>query len=779
LAQASVPWGGCSAPSLAMPLAVPRLWQSQSSKRVREARAEALAKTMGLITSGAASLDLAGNSTGFNGVDDVFVAQLVEVLETNSSVVSLHLERNNLGDTSAQALARILKRNGTLKALELDYNNIGDSGISNIANGLQVNAGLHQLDLIYNRVGHQGAERLADALITNNMLKTLTLHGNPIGDAGAAALAQALPLNRSLQSLSLHAVNLGDEGASRLSWSLHDNRSIKELCLGCNRIMDPGAAQLARMLKDNTVLQELRLENNNIGEVGGLRLAEALENNRSLKELSLLHNPIGNRARERFAKALKKNDSLLNLSITAQVGDKSEVHSDFQDINKSQKYRRTIRAIEEGIECLVLCDQPIGNNGAARVASSLENNQTLLSLSLERCEIGDEGAIRLAHAFERNNSLQEVSLIGNKIGDVGALRLMEVLEVNPTIYEMDLGGNPIGPDVQEQLAAASRLNFGAMHDGYDKVPGAGRRGNFETLKSLPSVPIMPVISNSCSERTEGAEGESEGGNLDDGEGDLGRLQTLLPWKMPVRAAMGCSSTASSCSSRDTDLSDLDSEDGESRDGDRPAGSFMMNATSGFRSGRFVPASFRTRPFVQGTETNSSSTIDEQNLTTGAPTQTTLKFAPKPNNRGTENGHFLAPPPVKATLKFAKGSLGRIDESSPGINAEQSKLQFRRPGDAGNVATASSPAVRGAAVATAARGASGGVSSASWESPLQIFAASEVNEAQGDIGAPDTSSCGSADEGASESGDEDFERSDIDCSETFSEAAESDNGLSNI
>lgn len=186
---------------------------------------------------------------------------------------------------------------------------------------------------------------------------------------------------------------------------------------------------------------------------------------------------------------------------------------------------------------------------------------------------------------------------------------------------------------------------------------------------------------------------------------------------------------------------------------------MMPSTSGFRSGRFVPASFRSRPFGRPFDFVDRSTLDERFPTTRAPVQTTLKFAQGIGNRGTEDGRILAegPPPspaVRTTLKFAQNGADKsnagpphgVGEAPPGSGALQSKLQFRRPGDAGNVTTTTSPAVRGGtAAATAAAGAPAGVSSASWQPPFQVAGASEVNTARGDIGNPEASSCGSGDE----------------------------------
>jgi hypothetical protein len=70
-----------------------------------------------------------------------------------------------------------------------------------LAEALRTNTSLTTLELYNNQIGDAGAVALAEALRTNTSLTTLNLSGNQIGDAGAVALAIALRTNTSLTAL--------------------------------------------------------------------------------------------------------------------------------------------------------------------------------------------------------------------------------------------------------------------------------------------------------------------------------------------------------------------------------------------------------------------------------------------------------------------------------------------------------------------------------------------------------------------------------------------------
>jgi hypothetical protein len=100
----------------------------------------------------------------------------VQNLAKNTSLISLDLASNNIGDEGAQALAA----NTSITSLDLAANGIGDAG----AQALAANTRITALNLQNNNIGDAGAQALA----ANTRITKLDLANCRIGPAGRAAL---------------------------------------------------------------------------------------------------------------------------------------------------------------------------------------------------------------------------------------------------------------------------------------------------------------------------------------------------------------------------------------------------------------------------------------------------------------------------------------------------------------------------------------------------------------------------------------------------------------
>ncbi|CAO3568632.1 unnamed protein product, partial [Mortierella alpina] len=152
---------------------------------------------------------------------------LSEVLKTNSTLTTLKLESNKIGDDGAQALAEALKTNKTVATLNLRSNSIGDDGAKAPAETLKTNKTLTSLDLQSNQIGSDGVKALAEALKTNSTVATLDLSYNKIGDDGAKALAEALKTNSTVTTLDLYSNKIKSDGAKALSEARKTNSTVK------------------------------------------------------------------------------------------------------------------------------------------------------------------------------------------------------------------------------------------------------------------------------------------------------------------------------------------------------------------------------------------------------------------------------------------------------------------------------------------------------------------------------------------------------------------------
>ena len=128
-----------------------------------------------LLNKGAtvAKLDL---STSAAKGEDGIEALALELRE-NTDLLSLHLGGSNLGDAGVALLTSALEQNATLETLVLSSCAVGLAGSASIASFLTQDAysSLHSLDLYNNAMGDMGAKALSTALETNTTLKCLKL----------------------------------------------------------------------------------------------------------------------------------------------------------------------------------------------------------------------------------------------------------------------------------------------------------------------------------------------------------------------------------------------------------------------------------------------------------------------------------------------------------------------------------------------------------------------------------------------------------------------------
>jgi len=186
---------------------------------------------------------------------------LIDALKFNS-----HLQEINLDWVPDSVLekfsAEIVRDTTTLTSLILCGNEYtsGPSGMRILSEALKTNSSLTSINLYGNRIGNIGAEKLAEVLRFNRTLRILNLEANEIGNEGVILLADALSHNTTLTQLSLSSNNIGDVGAVALSEMLVHNYSLKNLNLLVNEIEEKGILALKNSLQINQNIEELGLD---------------------------------------------------------------------------------------------------------------------------------------------------------------------------------------------------------------------------------------------------------------------------------------------------------------------------------------------------------------------------------------------------------------------------------------------------------------------------------------------------------------------------------------
>ncbi|KAK3281841.1 hypothetical protein CYMTET_10391 [Cymbomonas tetramitiformis] len=467
-----------------------------SHKGIEVPGALVLSKLLVSNTSSLNTLNLSYNQLcgvdreGDGTYDASGINALTDALAFNTSLNTVDLSRNRIGDEGAKALAVALTPNAegvfntSLNTLDLSNNDIGPEGAKALAVALTPNAvgvfngSLNTLTLTGNRIGPEGAKALAVALtpnaegVFNTSLNTLHLGGNNIGNEGAEALAAALSpneegvFNTSLNTLNLENNNIGPEGAKALAVALTPNAegvfntSLSTVNVWGNAVQLEGARALADAVRQRNApiklcgslldVDALDLSIKKLKPADAILLTNDLVFNTSLNTLDLEGNNIGNEGAEALAAALSPNEE--------------GVFNTF-------------------LNTLNLGRNNIGNEGAEALAAALSPNEegvfntSLNTLDLESNGIGPEGVQALADALTPNaegvfnTSLNALGLGANWIGLEGVQALADALTpnaegvFNTSLNTLDLSNNDIGPEGAKALAVALTPNAVGVFNG--------------------------------------------------------------------------------------------------------------------------------------------------------------------------------------------------------------------------------------------------------------------------------------------------------------------------
>lgn len=114
-------------------------------------------------------------------IDDKTCAELCSAFANHSTLHSLFLSFNLLGESSGPPLANLIRSSPSLEILRLDNNKIGDVAGREIGNAAAQARSLHTIHLQNNRLGDSGGEWLLHALLhPDSPFATVTIDGNAI-----------------------------------------------------------------------------------------------------------------------------------------------------------------------------------------------------------------------------------------------------------------------------------------------------------------------------------------------------------------------------------------------------------------------------------------------------------------------------------------------------------------------------------------------------------------------------------------------------------------------
>ncbi|CAE7347373.1 NLRC3 [Symbiodinium sp. KB8] len=243
---------------------------------------------------------------------------IAEALRTNSTLTSINLRGNNIGDEGAEAIAEALKTNSTLTRIQLAFNSIGSEGGKAICEALKSNSTLTSINLEGNVISLQvlaeiekrcRLERFEDSRAAPEAAKAWT------GRVRIEDLAERLNEHCNPSKLSLSRFGRRQRGlkaveeVKAISEALKSNSTLTSIDLTEWFIGDKGAQAIGEALKTNSTLTSINLQGNDIGGEGAEALAEALKSNATVRGILLCGNDIPRECKQALAEATGKRCS--------------------------------------------------------------------------------------------------------------------------------------------------------------------------------------------------------------------------------------------------------------------------------------------------------------------------------------------------------------------------------------------------------------------------------------------------------------------------------------
>jgi Ran GTPase-activating protein (RanGAP) involved in mRNA processing and transport len=203
------------------------------------------------------TLDLSGN--GFGQTTGV-VEFIADGLVSNSTLLKINLSCCGLGDNDFSTLEQTLGcRNTILQKLILEDNFITSTGIGVLFEMMEQNSHITDLELQRNPIRNEGAYLLARSLGNGALsyLKSLSLSQCLIGDDGFIALVSALAQNTSLLQLDLrNSLGFSERAFLALAGSLPEIKVLQQFSFRwCTGLASAMPSLLAGLRKNTSLFR--------------------------------------------------------------------------------------------------------------------------------------------------------------------------------------------------------------------------------------------------------------------------------------------------------------------------------------------------------------------------------------------------------------------------------------------------------------------------------------------------------------------------------------------
>ena len=240
------------------------------------------------------------------------VKNFVKDIANNKCLTYLYLQNNQLNDDSMEILSYLITKNPYMHNLGLGYNKFTSKGIQSLCNGLMnKDSNIMELCLQKNNLDEASLSYLAEALKSNQSMRSLNLsYNNFTKDECGNLISRIISESPKLKNLNLTACHLGLK-IKDICNKLEENKTITYIDMSVNDFGKNSEIfkALAKMLGKNMYLKYLYLDSNYVSDKDfDIIINEGIKFNKNLKYLSLKSNKITLSSIKALSDSIKKDN---------------------------------------------------------------------------------------------------------------------------------------------------------------------------------------------------------------------------------------------------------------------------------------------------------------------------------------------------------------------------------------------------------------------------------------------------------------------------------------
>ena len=348
----------------------------------------------------------------------------------------LSLAHNEIDDKNAKILFSGLKNNNVIEILNLSFNEIGEEGLEN--NFLNANTSLHTLSFQHNLLGPIGTKYLFDYLIDNKYMniKSLDIGYNGITKEGVEYISKYIKNNENIITFNIEGNYLCNEGIKIICESVSQKKGknyISYLDFQNNNITKKGCSCISNMLLESPFINGILLKNNSLENDGVNKIISTICNeNSNLISLDLSDTKIDEKALKIISEKINNNIVLQNLNLSYNnfkiagnyinnllTKESNMKYLDLSFCNINNQFNIIFQGLSENknLKLINLSGNniPMKKETLNELGKVLINNINLRNLYLNECNIDDIGMNYINTNLENNHSLLTLSLNHNFI----------------------------------------------------------------------------------------------------------------------------------------------------------------------------------------------------------------------------------------------------------------------------------------------------------------------------------------------------------------------------